>query len=339
MRRWIAVVLLLLFTPAASQPGFTPLTLRINVANSIGLIVDQDSGKCALVNTGTSWAAMDLGGANTTAQDNSLTQCAAYTSGNMFKLNTTFSANANSCTGTCTTWNLTAALNSTAPSGVTIKYNAIGLTATAQSIGTNLSYSTDNSYTLEIDIKTNGATPAVSGVIQREIDLTATANGVTGVTATAKIEVELVYEPGISIFFARDSSGIPLSGGAFAAALDFGTVSAYGALPSGESRPSVTSTAYTVRTPIDIDVEKSGVTSSNYTLQADLGSAAPTGINYAVNGVTLTTSLQTVTSTGTYDTNQSYNLDVIVSTSASGSGGPTVGSPLSDTLNFTATAN
>lgn len=329
----------MLFTPAATHPGFTPLDVHLNVTNAITMVVDQDSGKCSLTNTGSGWVALDLGGANSSTQDATLTQCATYTSGNTFKLLTSFSANANSCSGTCTNWNLTAALGSAAPTSVTFKYNTKTLTTSSTSIATSLAYSSDHSYPFEIDVKTNGGGAATTGVIQREIDLTATANGVTGVTATAKIEVELIYQPGISIFFTQDPSGVAMTGGAFNAALDFGTVSAYGTLPAGESRPSVTSSSYTVRTPLDIDVEKSGVTSSNYTLQAALASTAPTGVSYAVNGVTLTGSLQNVTTSGTYDSAESYNLDVILSTLDSGSGGPAVGSPLSDTIDFTATAN
>lgn len=339
MRSWIAIALLVTFTPAAAQPGFTPLSVHVNVANGITLVADQDSGACALTNTGSSWAAMDLGGANASTQDASLTQCASYSNGNTFKLVTSFGMNANSCSGTCTNWNLSAALNSAPPTGVTIKYNAKTLGTTAASIATALSYSADHSYALEVDVKTNGAGGASAGVIQREIDVTGTANGVTGVTATAKIELQLIFQPGISVFFVRDASGVPVAGGGFNAAVDFGTVSAYGSLPAGASRPAVSSSSYSIRTPIDIDVENSGVTSSNYTMQAALAAPAPAGISYAVNGTTLTSSLQTVTSTGAYDANQAYNLDVIVSTSDSGSGGPAVGSPLSDTLDFTATAN
>jgi hypothetical protein len=330
-----------MFTPGATQPGFTPLTVRVNVANSIGLVVDQSSGACGVTNSGTAWAAMDLGGANATSQDATLTTCAAYVKGKTFTLSTSFSVNANTCTGTCTTWKLSAALGSTPPNGVSIKFDNTNMTTTAATLQPKLSYSTDNSYPLVFTVVTNGSSGATSGAVQCELDLTATANGVSGVTASAKLELQFIYEPGISISFVQDASGVAMSGGGFAAALDFGTISAYGALPSGVSRPALSSSSFTARTPIDIDVEKSGVTSSNYTLQADLASAAPTGIQYAVNGVTLSTAptLSTVTTTGTYDTNQAYNLDVIVSTSASGQGGPAINSPLSDTLNFTATAN
>jgi hypothetical protein len=202
----------------------------------------------------------------------------------------------------------------------------------------NLSYGTPNAETFDIKVKTNGSgSPAT---LQQAIVFTATANGVTGATATATLNAQLINSPGVSIFFVSDPNGVPLTGGAFAAGLNFGTVQAYGGtLAPGVTETQVTSTNYTLATYVDIDVEKSSVTSNNYTMQASLASAAPTGLKYAVNGVTLTTSAQTVTNTGTYATDEPYALDLIVSTAGSAAGGPAVGSALSDTLDFTATAN
>ncbi|MBV8151519.1 MAG: hypothetical protein JO101_06455 [Candidatus Eremiobacteraeota bacterium] len=135
-----------------------------------------------------------------------------------------------------------------------------------------------------------------------------------------------------------DASGVAMTGGAFDAAVNLGTVEAYGSLPAGVSRGAVTAT-YTVSTPVDIDVELGGFASSNYTLQANLAAAAPTGLSYKVNATTLTTSAQTVTTTGSYNTNQAYTLGVIISTAAPGAGGPSVGTALTSTIDFTATAN
>jgi hypothetical protein len=74
-------------------------------------------------------------------------------------------------------------------------------------------------------------------------------------------------------------------------------------------------------------------------MRGALAAIAPTGLTYKANGIILTTSAQTITSTGSYDTNQAYTLAIVVSTAAPGSGGPAVGSSLSDTIDFTATAN
>jgi len=135
-------------------------------------------------------------------------------------------------------------------------------------------------------------------------------------------------------------SGVTMAGGAFDASIDFGTVQAYGGtLSTGVTRSNVTTSSYTVSTPIDITVGIGGLVSSNYTLQADIASAAPTGLTYRVDSVTLTTSMQTITSTGAYNSAVLHTIGIVISSSAPGSGGPTVGSLLSDTLNFTATSN
>ena len=82
-----------------------------------------------------------------------------------------------------------------------------------------------------------------------------------------------------------------------------------------------------------------GLTSANYTLTANLAAAAPTGMSYKIDAVSLTTTAQTVTTTGAYNSDVAHNLGLVVSMSAPGSGGPLVGFPISATVNFTATAN
>jgi hypothetical protein len=82
-----------------------------------------------------------------------------------------------------------------------------------------------------------------------------------------------------------------------------------------------------------------GLTSTTYTLTANLAAAAPTGMNYKVDAVTLTTALQTIQVNGTYNIDVAHNLDLIISTAAPGAGGPAVNTPITTTINFTATAN
>ncbi len=63
-----------------------------------------------------------------------------------------------------------------------------------------------------------------------------------------------------------DSNGITLTnGGTSAATLAFGTVGAYGSLPTNVTRTNQTST-FTISTYFDVNVTDSGITSSNYTL-------------------------------------------------------------------------
>jgi hypothetical protein len=62
-------------------------------------------------------------------------------------------------------------------------------------------------------------------------------------------------------------------------------------------------------------------------------------MNYKVDAITLTTAAQTIQVNGAYSTAIPHNLDLIVSTAAPGAGGPPVGTPITTTINFTATAN
>jgi hypothetical protein len=70
-----------------------------------------------------------------------------------------------------------------------------------------------------------------------------------------------------------------------------------------------------------------------------LAAAAPTGFSYRVDAVNLTTAAQTVQTNAPFNNNVSHNLDLTVSRAAPGAGGPAVGTPITTTINFTATAN
>lgn len=159
-------------------------------------------------------------------------------------------------------------------------------------------------------------------------------------TATGTINATLINKNGIAIVFNSDAAGVALgNNGSSAATLDFGTISAFGALAAGVTRPSVTAANYTVRTIFDVQVTQGGLASVSYTLAANLAAAVPTGFTYLVDGVSLTATSQTVQTNGTYTNNIPHNLDLRVLTAAPGAGGPAVGTPLTTTINFTATAN
>ena len=158
-------------------------------------------------------------------------------------------------------------------------------------------------------------------------------------TATGTINATLIHKNGIALVFDTDPGGVALGGnGSPAASLNFGVISAFGTLSAGVTRPSVTAGSFTVRSIFDVFVLQGGP-SPNYTLTANLAAAAPTGFGYGVDAVTLTTVAQTITTTGAYNIDVAHNLDLIVSTAAPGSGGPAVGTPITSTINFTATAN
>jgi hypothetical protein len=159
-------------------------------------------------------------------------------------------------------------------------------------------------------------------------------------TATGVINAQLVNKNGIALVFDTDPSGVTLgAAGSSAASLNFGTISAFGPLSPGVTRPSVTAASFTVRSVFDIQVIQGGLTSTSYTLTASLAGAAPTGLSYKVDAVTLTTAAQRIQANGVYDTDVAHNLDLVVSTASPGAGGPAVGTPLTTTINFTATAN
>lgn len=159
-------------------------------------------------------------------------------------------------------------------------------------------------------------------------------------TATGTINATLINKSGIALVFDTDPGGVALgNNGSSAASLNFGIISAFGVLSPGVTRPTVTAGSYTVRTLFDVQVIEGGLTSPGYTLSAQLASAAPIGFTYAVDTVTLTTAAQTIQTNGTYNTDVQHSLNLTVSTAAPGAGGPAVGTPLTTTINFTATSN
>src|SRR5579875_2438527 len=158
-------------------------------------------------------------------------------------------------------------------------------------------------------------------------------------TSVGTLNVELQNGSGLQLVFQSDASGVTLGNpGTSAATLAFGTVSEYGSLGANITR-TVGTSSFTVSTPFDVNVEESGTTSASYTLSAQLSAAAPTGITIEVDSVALSTSSQTISTTGSYGSNVAHTLSAVISTSASGAGGPTTGTQLTSTIDFTATAN
>ena len=159
-------------------------------------------------------------------------------------------------------------------------------------------------------------------------------------TASGTINATLNNKNGIALVFDSDPSGVTLGNpGTSAATLSFGTISAFGPLSPGVTRTSVTAANFTVRSIFDVQVIQGGLNSTGYTLSASLAGPAPTGLNYKVDAITLTTTAQNIQTNGAYDTDVAHNLDLVVSSAAPGAGGPAVGTPLTTTINFTATAN
>jgi hypothetical protein len=159
-------------------------------------------------------------------------------------------------------------------------------------------------------------------------------------TAQGTINATLINSSGLAIAFDSASGGVPLgASGSSAATLDFGTIAAYGTVPAGVTRTGPSGGSFTVSTPFNVKVTMGGLTSANYTLTAQLAAAAPRGLTYKVDSVTLSTGSQTVQTNGTYGSDVGHTLYLQALTAPASGGGPTVGTALTDTINFTATAN
>jgi len=159
-------------------------------------------------------------------------------------------------------------------------------------------------------------------------------------TATGTINATLNNRNGIALVFDTAPGGATLGAtGTSSVTLDFGAISAFGPLSAGITRPTVTAASFTVSTVFDVKVTQGGLNSSSYRLLANLAAVAPAGLSYKVDAVTLNTNQQTVQNNAAYGNDIAHNLDLVVSTSAPGAGGPAVGTPLTATINFTATAN
>lgn len=159
-------------------------------------------------------------------------------------------------------------------------------------------------------------------------------------TATGTINATLANRNGIALVFDTDPAGATLGAtGTSAATVNFGNISAFGTLSAGITRPTVTAASFTVRTVFDVKVTQGGLNSNSYRLQASLAAVAPAGVSYKVDTVTLNTNQQTIQNNATYGNDIAHNLDMVVSTAAPGAGGPAVGTTLTTTINFTATAN
>ena len=153
-------------------------------------------------------------------------------------------------------------------------------------------------------------------------------------TASGTLAVTANVQSSISLTFVSNAGGVALGGsGTNTATLAFGNISAYGSLPAGVSRPSVTGTNFTIQTPFNVAVVKSNSSSANFTLRAQLQNADAVNA-WAVGGITITNASATnITTTGAYGAaGTAFNLALTIPfTEASGL--------ISNTVNFSATAN
>ena len=153
-------------------------------------------------------------------------------------------------------------------------------------------------------------------------------------TATGTLTVNATVNSSINLVFNSDGAGVALSAGAGTntATLNFGNVSAFGAVAAGITR-STTATIFTVSTPVDVLVTKANSASANYTLKAQLGAADAVN-TWQVGGTAVTNAAQaTITATGAYGSNVAEAIALTVPFTTANA------TAISNTINFTATAN
>ena len=150
-----------------------------------------------------------------------------------------------------------------------------------------------------------------------------TSSGTLTVTGTVESSISLTIE----------SAGGTTSGtGTDAATSALGSISKFGSAPTGFTLARGASD-WTLSSTVGVKVEKSNLTSTDYTLTAQLGSAPSSGITWKLNGSTLSDSAATtLTSTGTYASTGSYSWDIVVADSAAAAA-------IDNAINFTATSN
>ena len=150
-----------------------------------------------------------------------------------------------------------------------------------------------------------------------------TSSGTLTVTGTVASSINLTIE----------SAGGTTSGtGTADATSALGSVSKYGAAPTGFTLARGASD-WTLSSTVGVKVDKANLTSTDYTLTAQLGSAPASGVNWKLNGSTLSDSAATtLTSTGTYGSTGSYSWDIVVADSAAAAA-------IDNAISFTATSN
>jgi len=159
---------------------------------------------------------------------------------------------------------------------------------------------------------------SLSGVAQA-----ATSSGTLTVTGTVESSISLTIE----------SAGGTTSGtGTAAATSDLGNIAKFSSAPTGFTLARGFSN-WTISSTVGVQVSKANLTSTDYTLTAQLGSAPASGVTWKLNGSTLSDSAATtLTSTGTYGSTGSYSWDIVVADSAAAAA-------IDNSISFTATSN
>jgi hypothetical protein len=161
--------------------------------------------------------------------------------------------------------------------------------------------------------------------------LTMTALSASAATSSGTLTVTGTVESSISLTI--ESAGGTTSGtGTAAATSALGNFSKFGSAPTGFTLARGASN-WTLSSTVGVQVVKANLTSTDYTLTAQLGSAPASGVTWKLNGSTLSDSAATtLTSTGAWASTGSYSWDIVVADSAAAAA-------IDNSINFTATSN
>lgn len=129
-----------------------------------------------------------------------------------------------------------------------------------------------------------------------------TASGTLTVTGTVVGSITVTIE---------SAGGTFTQGGTAAALTDLGSISKFGAIPTGFTR-STTATSWTLLSSIGVKVVKANSISTAYTLNAQLATAPATGVIWTVNAVALTTGIQALTAAGVYGSTPTYSWSILI---------------------------
>lgn len=155
------------------------------------------------------------------------------------------------------------------------------------------------------------------------------------VLALALLSVQSASASSLTLTFSSDPSGIALGGsGTSAATITFGNVQAFGgAVPSGVTKAINGTTNWTLSTPIDVLVSKTGCGNcASYTMTAQLQASDPTN-TWTFGSVMVTSaSPATVTAAGAFGSSTPYTFSLTIPFSEAAGA-------VSNTLDIIVTAN
>lgn len=153
--------------------------------------------------------------------------------------------------------------------------------------------------------------------------LAATSGGTLTVTGTIESSISLSIQ---------SAGGVSAGTGTSAATSALGNISKYGAAPTGFTLTHGKG-EWTLSSTIGVRVDKANLTSTDYTLVAQLGSAPASGVVWQLDGSPLSdAAATTLTSTGTYDSTGSYSWNIVVTDAAAAAA-------IDNVIAFTATSN